>query len=130
MASTDVSDARLTSPDTRKAPNIGLNNHYNSCNNNNININNNNKPQIIIKISLARDPWPKRLLRSLHWLPIRARIKYNIPTLCYRSRHSSAPTRSLCSADAGLMTVPRINLNKNEKRAFSYIGPLILLCTF
>ena len=64
----------------------------------------------------------KLLLRSLHRLPVRARIKYNTPTLCYRSRHSSAPTRSLRSADAGLMTVPRIKLSKYGKRSFSDIG--------
>ena len=33
----------------------------------------------------------KPLLRSLHWLPARARIEYKIFTLCYRSRDSSAP---------------------------------------
>ena len=33
----------------------------------------------------------KPLLRSLHWLPVRARIEYKISTLCYRSRDSSAP---------------------------------------
>ena len=33
----------------------------------------------------------KPLLRSLHWLPVRARIEYKTSTLCYRSRDSSAP---------------------------------------
>ena len=78
----------------------------------------------------------KPLLRSLHWLPVRARIEYKISTLCYRSRDSSAPayfsdllsvyqpSRSLRSADSGLMTVPRIKLNKYGKLAFSYIGPV------
>ena len=33
----------------------------------------------------------KPLLRSLHWLPVRARIEYKISTMCYRSRDSSAP---------------------------------------
>ena len=33
----------------------------------------------------------KPLLRSLHWLPVRARIEYKISTLCYSSRDSSAP---------------------------------------
>ena len=78
----------------------------------------------------------KPLLRSLHWLPVRARTEYKISTLCYRSRDSSVPaylsdllsvyqpSRSLRSADAGLMTVPRIKLNKYGKCAFSYIGPV------
>ena len=78
----------------------------------------------------------KPLLRSLHWLPVRARIERKISTLCYRSRDSSAPaylpdllsvyqpSRSLHSADAGLMTVPRIKLNKYGKHAFSHTGPV------
>ena len=64
-------------------------------------------------------------------LPVRARIEYKISTLCYRSRDSSAPaylcdlsvyqpSRSLRSADAGLMTVPRIKLNKNMESMFSH----------
>ena len=90
------------------------------------------------RLVLGRRGWDhaKPLLRSLHWLPVRARIEYKISTLCYRSRDSSAPayfsdllsvyqpSRSLRSADAGLMTVPRIKLNKYGKRAFSYIGPV------
>ena len=74
----------------------------------------------------------KPLLRSLHWLPARARIEYKTSTLCYLSRDSSAPaylsdllsvyqpSRSLRSADAGLMTVPRIKLNKNMESMFSH----------
>ena len=33
----------------------------------------------------------KPLLRSLHWLPVRAQIEYKISNLCYHSRDSSAP---------------------------------------
>ena len=78
----------------------------------------------------------KPLLRSLHWLPVRAWIEYKISTLCYRSRDSSAPayfsdllsvyqpSRSLRSAEAGPMTVPCIKLSKYRKHAFSYIGPV------
>ena len=59
--------------------------------------------------------------------------------LCYRSRDSSGPaylsglfsvyqpSLSLRSADAGLMTVPRIKLNKYGKRAFWYIRPVTLI---
>ena len=74
----------------------------------------------------------KPLLRSLHWLPVGARIEYKISTLCYRSRFICScllirpsryqPSRSLRSADAGLMTVPRFKLNKYGNRGFSYIG--------
>ena len=78
----------------------------------------------------------KPLLRSLHWLPFRAGLECKISTLCYRSRDSSAPaylpdllsvyqpSRSLRSADAGLMTVPRIKFNKYGKHAFSHTGPV------
>ena len=90
------------------------------------------------RLVLGRRGWDhaKPLLRSLHWLPVRARIECKISTLCYRSRDSSAPaycsdllpvyqpSRSLRSTDAGLMTVPCIKLNKYGKRAFSYIGPV------
>ena len=31
------------------------------------------------------------IIRSLHWLPVWARIEYKISTLCYHSRNSSAP---------------------------------------
>ena len=34
--------------------------------------------------------YAKPLLRSLHWLPVRARIEYKISTLCYSSRDASA----------------------------------------
>ena len=63
-------------------------------------------------------------------------LSTRFPPCATRSRDSSAPaylsdllsvyqpSRSLLSADAGLMTVPRIKLNKYGKRAFSYIGPV------
>ena len=71
-------------------------------------------------------------LRSLHWMPGRARIEYKISTLCYRSRDSAylcdlsvyPPSRSLRSADSGLMTIPRIKLKKYGKRASSHTGPV------
>ena len=77
----------------------------------------------------------KPSLRSLHWMPGRARIEYKISTLCYRSRDSSAPaylcdlsvyppSRSLRSADSGLITIPRIKLKKYGKRASSHTGPV------
>ena len=75
------------------------------------------------------------LLKSLHWLPVKARIEYKIATLCYRCFHSTAPsylsdlltvhipTRTLRSADAGHFCVPRVKLSTYGKRSFSHIGP-------
>ena len=65
------------------------------------------------------------LLRSLHWLPVRARIEYKISTLCYRSRDSSAPADLIFSLSTfQLRTVPRIKFNKYGKHAFPYIVPV------
>ena len=78
----------------------------------------------------------KPVLRSLHWLPIRARIQHKISNLWYCSTDSSVPvylsdlltvhqhSRSLPSANAGLITVPRIRLNIYGKCSFSYVRPV------
>jgi len=77
----------------------------------------------------------KPLLRYLLWLPVRPQIEYRIPPrvilaeihlvlpTCLSSLYQ--PSRSLRCADAGLMTVQRIKLNKYGKRAFSDTGPVI-----
>jgi hypothetical protein len=79
----------------------------------------------------------KPLLRELHWLPVRARIEFKVASLCYRSLHGLAPTylsellvpyqpsRSLRSADAGHLSVPRIKLETFGRRSFSFAGPKI-----
>ena len=64
--------------------------------------------------------------------PSSGSTEYNIFTQCYRNKDSSAPaylilalfsvyqpSRSPSSADAGLMAVPRIKLNKHGKLTFS-----------
>ena len=63
----------------------------------------------------------KPLLRSTHWLPIRALIEYMISTLCYRNRDSSAPAylSDHLSINHPAICVPRIKLSKYGKCVFS-----------
>ena len=75
-------------------------------------------------------------LKTLHWLPVKARIEYKVSTLCYQCLHSVAmppylcellqtykPTRTLRSQDSSLLVVPRFSLNTYGKRSFSVFGP-------
>ena len=75
-------------------------------------------------------------LIDLHWLPVRQRIEYKLLLLTFNiihgmtapylaellSRHQ--PTRSLRSADAHLLVVPRSNLSTQCDRAFSHAAPM------
>ena len=80
----------------------------------------------------------KPLLKTLHWLPVRARVEYKVSSLCYQCLHADtspphlrdliqpySPSRSLCLKDAYLLTVPRYSLDSHGKRRFSAFGPLI-----
>ena len=74
-------------------------------------------------------------LIKLHWLPVRQRIEYKLLLLTFNSLHGLAapylaellsrhqPTRSLRSADAHLLVVPRRNLSTQGYRAFSHAAP-------
>ena len=74
-------------------------------------------------------------LIELHWLPVRQRIEYKLLLLTFNSLHGLAapylaellsrhqPTRSLRSADAHLLVVPRSNLSTQGDRAFSHAAP-------
>ena len=75
------------------------------------------------------------VLIELHWLPVRQRIEYQLLILTFNSLHGLAapylsellsrhqPTRSLRSADAHLLVVPRSNLCSQGDRAFSHAAP-------
>ncbi len=77
------------------------------------------------------------ILQSLHWLPIRFRISYNILLLTYKALNGLAPaytylysllsrynpTRSLRSQNSGLLVVPRIAKSTKGGRTFSYLSP-------
>ena len=77
------------------------------------------------------------LLRTLHWLPVKARIQYKIACLCFQCiyqdsmppyisdlLHPYCPSRMLRSLDA-LLTVPRFSLETFGKRSFSVFGPTV-----
>ena len=75
------------------------------------------------------------VLIELHWLPVRHRIEYKLLLLTFNSLRGLAapylaellsrhqPTRSLRSADAHLLVVPRSNLCSQGDRAFSNAAP-------
>ena len=70
-------------------------------------------------------------LQQLHWLPVAYRIQFKLLTLVHGATHSNtpryladrvsayAPSRSLRSADQSLLIVPRVNLERFGRRAFS-----------
>ena len=78
------------------------------------------------------------LLRTLHWLPVKARIQYKIACLCFQCiyqnsmppyisdlLHPYCPSRTLRSLDASLLTVPRFSLATFGKKSFSVFGPTV-----
>ena len=78
------------------------------------------------------------LLRTLHWLPVKARIQYKIACLCFQSiyqnsmspyisdlLHPYCPSRTLHSLDTSLLTVPRFSLETFGKKSFSVFGPTV-----
>jgi hypothetical protein len=88
---------------------------------------------------VLREPWgchTTPLLRDLHWLPIRHRIKYKVALMTYKVRHSKEPgylystlhdyipTRVLRSRDKHLLEVPKLNTAK-ASRAFRNAAPVV-----
>ena len=78
------------------------------------------------------------LLRTLHWLPVKARIQYKIACLCLQCicqnsvppyisdlLHPHCPFRTLRSLDTSLLTVLRFSLETFGKRSFSVFGPTV-----
>ena len=78
------------------------------------------------------------LLRRLHWLPVKARIEYKVALLCHQCIYNNevpsylkdiikpyAPQRTLRSADALLLEVPRFSRTTVGLRAFSISGPKV-----
>ena len=78
------------------------------------------------------------LLRTLHWLPVKARIQYKSACLCFQClyhntmppylsdfRHPYQPSRTLRSLDTYLLSVPRFCLETFGRRAFSVFGPTV-----
>ena len=78
------------------------------------------------------------LLRTLHWLPVKARIQYKIACLCFQCLsnntmphylsyllHPNQPSRTLSSLDTSLLSVPRFCLETFGRRSFSVFGPAV-----
>ena len=77
------------------------------------------------------------LFKSLHWLPISARIQYKVCTLCYKSLHNEGPQylsdlltpykprrRLRSSADSLTLEPPRKTKKSFGDRCFSFTAPL------
>ena len=73
------------------------------------------------------------LLKTLHWLPMMARIQYKIACLCFQCiyqnsmppyisdlLHPCCPSRTLRSLDTSLLTVPHFSLETFGKRSFCF----------
>ena len=78
------------------------------------------------------------LLRTLHWLPVKARIQYKIACFCFQCLshntmppclsdllHPYQPSRTLRSLDTSLLSVPRFCLETFGRRSFSVFGPTV-----
>ena len=79
----------------------------------------------------------KALLKSLHWLPVRARIQYKIAVLAYRCINGCAPSylrelvtryfpaRALRSSHSNDLCVPKIKFNRYGRRSFMSGAPSV-----
>ena len=78
------------------------------------------------------------LLRTLYWLPVKARIQYKIARLCFQCicqnsappyipdlLHPYYPSRTPRFLDTSLLTVPCFSLETFGKRSFSVLGPTV-----
>ncbi len=75
------------------------------------------------------------VLASLHWLPIKLRVDFEVLLFAYKALHNSAPdyicdlikpytaSRSLRSSDQLLLSVPRSRCKTKGDRAFSVMAP-------
>jgi len=90
----------------------------------------NHAARLIFQVSKRESAKP--LLQSLHWLPIKQRIKYKLSCLSYACLDGSAPcylsdltrlyipSRSLRSSSHNKFQVPRCNLKTGGERTFSF----------
>ena len=74
------------------------------------------------------------VLIDLHWLPVEHRINFKLMCLTYKALHGSAPAYlsdllknycpviPLCSAEQGLLIVPKARTIKYSQRAFAHIA--------
>ena len=96
----------------------------------------NNAACLILKAAKTDCITPR--LRTLHWLPIDARIKYKLCFLCFGAITSTGPvylsdllkiyTSSgllRASADIRILCIPSVNTKSYGERSFSYTGPTL-----
>jgi len=97
----------------------------------------NNAARIVLRKSRRDRSVP--LLRSLHWLPVRARVEYKICTFCHQHVHCPEtlpsyisalinpyqPNRDTRSMTAKLLEPKRYNLKTFGKRSFSVFAPTL-----
>ena len=77
------------------------------------------------------------LLKELHWLPVKYRIKYKLAKLAFRhfdgtlplylssSFCTYQPSHSLRSSTERLLKIPKTNLKIFGERSFGYIAPTV-----
>ena len=96
----------------------------------------NNAARLILKALKTKQITPH--LRTLHWLPIDARIKYKLCSLCFGAITSTGPaalsdllkiytpSRQLRSpADIRILCIPSLNTKSYGERCFSYTIPTL-----
>ena len=96
----------------------------------------NNAARLTLRIPRTEHITPH--LRTLHWLPVEARIKYKIACLCFSAVHSTGPvylseliklyrpSRTLrSSSDTLLLSVPRVRTKTFGERSFFFSAPKI-----
>ena len=90
------------------------------------------------RLVLHKSRHASRLLRTLHWLPVKARIQYKIACLCFQCiyqnsmqpyisdiLHQYCPFRTMRSLDISLLTVPCFSFETFGKRSFSVFEPTV-----
>ena len=96
----------------------------------------NNAARLILKAPKTDHITPH--FRTLHWLPIDARIKYKLCSLCFDTIISTGPVylsdllkiytpcRQLqSSADIHMLCIPSVNTKSYGERSFSYTTPAL-----
>ena len=94
----------------------------------------NTAARITLRATRAEHTSP--LLRSLHWLPVKKRIKHKVCSICYTTLAGASPkymwelvnvyTPSRClrsSSDSRTLTVPCVRTKTCGQRSFAYHGP-------
>jgi len=102
-----------------------------------------NKLQLVLNtaariiVRAPRSSHVSHIQKSLHWLPIQARINYKIALLTYKALHgmsphymsemlqSYSPSRSLRSSHVGLLVKPSTRTKTYGTKAFSVAAPTL-----